>query len=267
MEPGVCLVTGASSGLGRACADRLAAHGWTVTGASRRGIPGEGWDAVVMDVDDDESVAAGVRTVVSARGRVDAVITAAGWGLSGPVESTPIEQARAQLETNFWGSVRVVREVLPSMRGRGGGRVVLMGSLGGLVGLPFQAYYSASKFALEGFTEALAYEVSPFGIAVTLVEPGNAVTGFTVNRRRCDPAGPDSPYADANAAAVSAMEEDERNGIPAERVADVVERVLLARNPPRRAPVGKADERLGTFAKRLMPYRLFERLARGQLGL
>jgi NAD(P)-dependent dehydrogenase (short-subunit alcohol dehydrogenase family) len=220
-----------------------------------------------MDVDDDESVAEGVATVLSEHDRIDAVVTAAGWGLAGPVETTPIEQAKAQLETNFWGTVRVVREVLPIMRGQGGGRVLLMGSLGGLVGLPFQAYYSASKYALEGFAEALAYEVSPFGISVTLMEPGNAVTGFTEQRRRSDPDDPDSPYAGPNATAVATMEQDERNGIPAVQVAAAVERVLAAGNPPRRVPVGKVDERLGVFAKRFMPHRLFERLARGPLGL
>jgi len=144
---------------------------------------------------------------------------------------------------------------------------VLMGSLGGLIGLPFQAYYSASKFALEGFAEALAYEVSPFGASVTVVEPGNAVTGFTQNRRREDPIGTGSPYARANAAAVAAMERDERRGAAAGQVAAAVERVLSADNPPRRISVGKPDERLGVFAKRFMPYRLFERLARGPLGL
>lgn len=220
-----------------------------------------------MDVDDDESVAEGIGTVLSEHGGIDAVITAAGWGLAGPVETTPIEQAKAQLETNFWGTVRVVREVLPVMRGQGRGRVVLVGSLGGLVGLPFQAYYSASKYALEGFAEALAYEVSPFGIAVTLLEPGNAATGFTAQRQRHDPADADSPYAGPNASAVATMERDERNGMPAEQVAAAVERILASGNPSRRVPVGKADERLGVFAKRFMPHRLFERLAKGSLGL
>lgn len=267
VKPEVCLVTGASSGLGRACADRLAARGWTVVGASRRGTAGRDWRSLVMDVDRDESVAAGVARVVSEHGRLDAVITAAGWGLAGPVETTPIDRAKAQLETNFWGTARVVQQVLPVMRDQGGGRVVLMGSLGGLVGLPFQAYYSASKYALEGFAEALAYEVGPFGVAVTLLEPGNAATDFTSNRQQHDQSDAGDVYAGANATAVGVMERDERNGIPAEQVAATVERVLRMRNPPRRVPVGKLDERLGVLAKRFIPHRLFERLARGALGV
>lgn len=261
----VILITGASSGLGRACADALHTAGWTVVGASRRAT-GAGWQPLAMDVDDDASVEEGVRAVVEEHGRIDAVLTAAGWGLSGPVETTPLTRARAQLETNFWGTVRVVRQVLPHMRAAGGGHVLIMSSLGGLVGLPFQAYYSASKFALEGFAEALAYEVEPFGIGVTLIEPGNASTGFTGSRQRNDPP-PDDPYARANAGAVAAMEEDERNGMPAQEVADAVARVLAARSPARRVPVGSVPERLGAFSKRLMPHRLFERLARGTLGL
>jgi len=260
----VCLVTGASSGIGRACADRLAAAGWTVVGASRRVPTSVAWQPLTLDV--DAGVSDGIAQVLDQHGRIDALVTAAGFGLSGPVETTPLEQARAQMETNFWGTVRVVREVLPHMREHGGGRVVLIGSLGGLIGLPFQAYYSASKYALEGFGEALAYEVAPFGIAVTLVEPGNAATRFTDNRRRSDP-DPDSPYAAANDKAVTTMEGDERAGVPAERVAAAVAKVLTARRPPRRVTVGTADERLGAFAKRLLPHPVFERLARGPLGL
>jgi NAD(P)-dependent dehydrogenase (short-subunit alcohol dehydrogenase family) len=266
MHRRVCVVTGASSGIGRACADRLAARDWIVAGASRRPPSGVPWQPLAMDVDDDASVTTGIERILADHGRLDAVITSAGYGLSGPVETTSLNEARAQLETNFWGTVRVVRAALPHMRSARGGRVVLIGSLAGLIGLPFQAYYSASKYALEGFGEALAYEVSPFGIDVTLVEPGNAVSGFTGNRRRSDPDG-DSPYAGANHKAVTTMERDERDGIPSEKVAAVVERVLEARTPPRRVTVGNADERLGALAKRLIPHRVFERLARGALGL
>src|SRR4249920_83248 len=103
------LITGASAGIGRACAEALHAAGWAVTGASRRG-------------------------------RVDALVAAAGWGLAGAVEQCPVAEAQAQLETNFWGCVRVVQQVLPAMRARGGGRIVLVSSIGGLIGVPFQAF-------------------------------------------------------------------------------------------------------------------------------
>ena len=151
VAPRVVLVTGASSGIGRATADLLAAQGWTVVGASRRGTGGEGWTGLVMDVDSDESVRAGVQAVLADHGHVEALVACAGWGLAGPVETTTLDEARAQVETNFWGCVRATTELLPAMRSQGAGRIVLLGSIGGLIAIPFQAYYSASKFALEGW--------------------------------------------------------------------------------------------------------------------
>jgi NAD(P)-dependent dehydrogenase (short-subunit alcohol dehydrogenase family) len=262
----VALITGASAGLGRACADRLAAAGWTVTGASRRGTGGAGWTGQVMDVDSDRAVNSGVAAVLAAHGRVDALVAAAGWGVAGAAEDTSIEEAKAQFETNFWGCVRVVRAVLPGMRARRAGRIVLISSLGGVIDIPFQAYYSASKFALEGFAESLGYEVAPFGIAVTLVQPGNFATDFTASRQVAAGAE-DGAYAAAMAKAVAVMERDERNGAPPRDVAAVVQRVLEARRPPRRISVGKASERAGVMAKRLLPFRLFEFAAKGSLGV
>ena len=132
-----------------------------------------------MDVDDDDSVRAGVAGVLATHGRLDAVAAAAGWALAGAAEQCTIEEAKAQLETNFWGCVPVVQRVLPAMRAQRAGRIVLISSVGGVIGIPFEAFYSASKFALEGFGEALAYEVAPFGVDVTLVEPANVSTGIS----------------------------------------------------------------------------------------
>jgi len=264
---GVVLVTGASAGIGKACADRLSGGGATVFGASRRGTGSDGWTPMVMDVDDDGSVAAGVGAVLAERGRIDAVVACAGWGLSGPVEQTSIADAQDQLQTNFWGAVRVVQRVLPGMRAQGGGRVVLISSIGGIVSLPFQAFYSASKFALEGFGEALAYEVGPFGIEVSLVQPGNVRTEFTARRRSSGPGGDGDPYGAAVDKAIGLMAADEAAGVPPDDVAVVVQRVLQARHAPRHASVGRFDERVGIVARRLLPYRLFERAAKGSLGV
>ncbi|MEP7023768.1 MAG: SDR family NAD(P)-dependent oxidoreductase, partial [Actinomycetota bacterium] len=172
-----------------------------------------------------------------------------------------------QFETNFWGCVRAVQAVLPQMRAQGGGRIVLMSSLGGVLGIPFQAFYSASKFALEGLAESLAYEVKPFGIDVTLVQPGNIKTGFTASRKMAAAATGDQVYGAALAKAVGVMERDEINGAPAEDVAAVVQRVLDARRPPRRVSVGKAAERASVLAKRVLPFRIFEAAAKGSLGV
>lgn len=262
----VVVVTGASAGIGRATADRLAGAGWTVVGVSRRGTGGEGWSGRVVDVDDDGSVADGIAAVLADHGRIDAVVQSAGWGVAGSVERTDLAAARAQVETNLWGSVRVVQAVLPVMRAQGGGRIVLLSSIGGVVSIPFQGFYSASKFALEGLGEALAHEVRPFGVEVTLVQPGNVRTDFTASRVLAQRPGPD-PYGQALAHAVGVMERDEQAGIDPARVAEVVERVLGARRPPRRVSVGRLGERVGLPAKRLLPYRWFERAAKGSLGV
>lgn len=262
----VVLVTGASAGIGRATADRLQRSGWDVVGASRRGTGGDGWEGIVMDVADPSSVRSQVAAVVAGRGRLDAVVAAAGYGLAGSVEDTPETDAMAQLDTNFWGVVRVVQAALGPMRAAGGGRLVLMGSIGGVVALPFQAFYSAGKFALEGYAEALAYEVAPFSIAVTVVQPGNVATDFTENRHTVAGSTGDA-YRDAAAKAIGKMAADEASGVPPDRVAVVVERVLTARRPPRRVSVGRAGERVGILAKRVMPFRAFEAAARSSLGV
>jgi len=271
----VALVTGASAGIGRACADQLAAAGWEVTGASRRGTGGgaasrsgvAGWTGLVLNVDDDAAVQAGVTGVIERHGRLDALVAAAGWGIAGAAEYTTIAEAKAQFETNFWGCVRVVQAVLPQMRGQQRGRIVLISSIAGVIGIPFQAYYCASKFALEGFAESIAYEVAPFGVHVTLVQPGNIATDFTASRRLAAGAQHDAAYAAAMTKAVEAMERDEANGAPAGQVAAVVQRVLGMSRPPRRVSVGKTSERVGVLAKRVLPFRLFEAAAKSSLGV
>jgi NAD(P)-dependent dehydrogenase (short-subunit alcohol dehydrogenase family) len=262
----VVVVTGASAGIGWACADRLARSGWTVVGASRRGSSGSGWRGLVMDVDDDASVSEGVAGVLADHGRIDAVVACAGWGLAGAAEQTPLALAKAQFETNFWGAVRVTNAVLPIFRRQGAGRVVLMSSIGGVLGIPFQSFYSASKFALEGYGESLAYEVAPFGIHVTLIEPGNFKTDFTESRRKVEVVG-DDPYGSVRTKAIEIMERDEVKGANPTDVAKVVERVLASAHPPRRVSVGKLDERIGILGKRLLPFRVFERAAKGPLGV
>jgi NAD(P)-dependent dehydrogenase (short-subunit alcohol dehydrogenase family) len=274
----VVLVTGAAAGIGRACADRLAGAGWMVVGADRRSMGGTAagsggspsraspaWAGIVMDVDDEHAVRAGVSEVLRRHGRIDAVVTAAGWGIAGPAEFTPIDDARAQFETNFWGCVRVVRAALPQMRTQRSGRIVLVSSISGLIGLPFHAYYSASKFALEGFGESLAYEVAPFGITVALLQPANIATDFS--RRICTDADTEGVYAMAAAKAITVMERGLANGAPPAQVAAVVQRLLESRRPPRRKSAGKAWERTGVITKRIMPFRLWEARSKKSLGV
>lgn len=260
----VVLVTGASSGIGQACARHLAGRGWRVFGTSRRasadGRAEGGVEMVAMDVDSDASVQVAVATVLERAGRIDAVVNNAGWALAGAVEDTTPDEARAQMETNFMGVWRVCRAVLPAMRAAGRGHIVNVGSIGGRVGLPFQAAYSASKFAVAGFTEALSGEVRPFGIHVALIEPGNYRTGITTSRRLAFGAGEASAYARRFGRAMRVIEADEQRGADPAEVARAVKRVLESRAPRLRTMVGPAFERVAASSKSVMPGRLFERI-------
>lgn len=262
MDRKVVLVTGASSGIGKACVEYLAQKGYRVFGTSRRAprnpeITPAGPTLFWMDVNDDRSVQEGVAFILQQAGRLDAVVNNAGFGIAGAVEDTSIEEAKAQLETNFFGTFRVCRAVLPVMRAQGGGTIVNISSLGGIIALPFQGLYSASKFAVEGLTEALRLEVRPFGIRVVLVEPGDTRTGFTDRRVRVA-ASADSVYRPYMERVLQIVEHDERNGAFPETVARVVERILRHPNPAPRYRVGPFAQRLAAVLKGVLPGRVFE---------
>jgi NAD(P)-dependent dehydrogenase (short-subunit alcohol dehydrogenase family) len=258
-SPPVVLITGASSGIGLVTAQRLHARGARVWGASRRVIAGEiPW--LAMNVTDDEAVDAGVQTLVEKEGRIDALITCAGYGIAGAMEDTSSAEARAQFATNFFGTFRAVRAVLPVMRAQRTGRIVLVGSIAGRIALPFQGFYSASKFALEGFAEALRMEVKPFGIDVSLIEPGDFKTDFTAARVCVVGANAASPYHAACERAVRQMEKDERAGPDPAIVADLILRLLDARRSPLRVRVGGLVQKVAVSLKAVLPEAVFEKL-------
>jgi NAD(P)-dependent dehydrogenase (short-subunit alcohol dehydrogenase family) len=269
--PKVVLVTGASAGIGKCCAEHLRTCGYRVFGTSRRPPPAAAQapavEMIATDVDDDRSVADGVRAVVEKAGRLDAVVNNAGWGLMGAVEDTSIEEAKAQLETNFFGALRVCRAALPVMRRQGGGHIVNVSSLGGVVGLPFSGLYSASKFALEGLSEALRLETWRFGIRVVLIEPGDFRTNFTAARRMTKASSGDSAYREAVERALAAQVEEETNGPGPEPIARLVERVLRSRNPRARYSVGLMRQRIVVPCKRFLPPRLFEWIFSRAMGV
>ena len=211
-----------------------------------------------MDVDDDESVRAGVGTVVTEHLRLDAVVACAGWGLAGATEQTPISEAKAQFETNFWGAVRVVQAALPIMRRQGGGRVVLVSSIGGVIGIPFQAFYARASSPWRATARLWPTRWRRSACRSCRSSRAMFATDFTANRRRVTPAEGEDPYAATMARAVGLMEHDETNGVPPDDVAIAVARVLAADHPRRRVSVGKIGERVGIIGKRLIPYRIFE---------
>lgn len=258
----VVLITGASSGLGRAAAQHLAALGHQVYGTSRRPTAEpRSYEMIAMDVTEDASVAQAVAAVAERAGRIDVLMNNAGAGIAASIEDTTLEEARWLMETNFFGALRMCRAVLPIMRAQGSGLIINTSSIGGLMGLPFQGLYSASKFAIEGLSEALRMEVAPFGIHVALLEPGDFHTPFTGNRRvRTVSEG--SPYAAAHARALAVIEADEANGYPPEAIGPVVARIIASKRPRARYQAGAMEQKLAALLKRLLPAGLFEGILR-----
>ncbi|HEX5726804.1 MAG TPA: SDR family oxidoreductase [Longimicrobiaceae bacterium] len=254
---GVALVTGTSSGIGRATAERLARRGWRVYGGSRSTPAGEtAFAPLVLDVDRDESVAEAVAGILAREGRIDAVVNAAGYGIAGAVEDTSVEEARAQFETNVLGVLRVVQAVLPGMRARRAGAIVNVSSIAGTVGVPFQGFYAASKFALEGMTESLRMELRPFGVRVMLIEPGDTVTRF--RRVRTAASQVNETYREYCDRVLALTEAEEARGVPPERVARLIERVLRIRRPRLRYTEGPVMQRATPFLHAVLPHRVFE---------
>lgn len=260
-EP-VIVVTGASSGLGNACATFLAKRGFRVYGTSRNPAAyvkkaDEYFELLQMNVSDEQSVAKAMAAIMAKEGRIDALICNAGMGIAGSVEDSSLEEIKLQMDTNFMGAVRCVKAVLPSMREAGRGRIIIVSSIAGLMGMPFQAFYSSSKYALEGFVESLRFEMRPFGVELALVEPGDFRTGFTASRRAAEAAagGPYKKYYDT---AMGIQVRDETAGHDPIEVARLVQRLLDARHLRVRYSVGPAIERAAVMVKRLVPAKAFE---------
>lgn len=262
----VVLVTGASSGIGLACATHLAQHGYRVYGTSRRVTHSQG-DVTMLraDVTDDDSVKGLVAEILDREQRLDIVVNNAGMGIAGPVEDTSIEQARSQLEVNFFGAFRVCRAALPAMRTQRGGYMVNIGSIGGLVAIPYQAMYSASKFALEGFSESLRMEVKAFGIRVVIIEPGDHKTAITENRRLAETSG--SAYSASFNAAIAKTAHDEQSGPSPNQIARLLHRIVNQPNPRLRYTIGPAPQRAAVWLKRLAPNSFVEYVMRTYYGL
>lgn len=254
----VVLVTGASSGFGRVIAADLHAAGWRVYGASRRASLGDGVEPIAMDVDEDASVEAGVAAILAREGRLDAVVCNAGMGVAGPIEETTTAEAKRQFETNFFGVHRVCRASLPHLRARGWGRIVVIGSIAGVFGIPFQGFYSASKFALEGYCESLRIELRGTGVKVSVVEPGDFATGFTAARRTIAARGAASAYHAAFEHALKVIEHDEVTGADPALIGPAVRSLLEMDEPPVRLAVGSEAQLAMTAAKAKVPAETFE---------
>jgi NAD(P)-dependent dehydrogenase (short-subunit alcohol dehydrogenase family) len=265
----VVLITGANSGFGCAIAKALAAKGCRVYGTARTpGAPtADGITTLTLDVTQEHSVHACVSDVIRDAGRIDAVINNAGSGIAGAIEDTTAAEAQSQFDTNFFGLHRVCRAALPHLRAQGAGVIINMSSLAGRIPLPFQGFYSATKFAIEAYTEALRMEVRPFGISVSMIEPGDFATSFTANRRMTNATTPDSPYYESATRAIAIMAHDERANQDLSPVIDAVETILGSRRPALRYPRANAVQRTFSALRPFLPQSLAEYLNRDAYGL
>ncbi|MEZ2328656.1 oxidoreductase [Mesorhizobium sp. RCC_202] len=265
-NPGVALVTGASSGIGRATAIALRSAGFRVFGTSRRG-GSESSDGITMlacDVTDDESVARMVERVLTEAGRIDLLVNNAGVGLLGGAEESSTAQAQALFDVNVFGVLRVTSAVLPTMRRQGTGRIVNLSSLMGLIPAPYSALYASTKHAIEGYSESLDHELRALGIRVVLVEPAYTRTSFEENLIRPD------RLLDIYDAARGSMNGVLRKAVETGDAPEVVARTVLeaatASAPRRRYAAGKMARRV-SILRRFVPESAFDKSLRKQSGL
>jgi NAD(P)-dependent dehydrogenase (short-subunit alcohol dehydrogenase family) len=258
LDQRVVRITGASSGVGQSTARLLSHHGYRVFGTSRRPTSAEAtpsFEMLPLDVRADESVRACVDAVVSRSGRLDVLINNAGYELAGALEELSPEEARAQFETNFFGVVRMVAAVLPLMRRRKGGHIINVSSLAGLSAIPFMGVYSASKFALEGYTEALRHEVKPFNIHVSLTEPGFLKTPMRDHRQLA--ANRLAEYDPWRQRALDAIRAHEEKGPGPESVAETLLYIVSSDTPRLRYLIGGEAKKVARL-RRFLPAGLYE---------
>jgi NAD(P)-dependent dehydrogenase (short-subunit alcohol dehydrogenase family) len=271
------LITGCSTGIGRSTAEVLAKKGWTVYASARkldaiRDLAASGCKLLALDVCDEGSIRAAVDTVERAEGAVGVLVNNAGYGQEGPFEEVPMAEIRRQFETNVFGLVRLTQLALPGMRRQGWGKVVNLSSMGGKLTLPGGGYYHATKHAVEALSDALRFEVRPFGIDVVVIEPGPIKTRFgdTAIDSITGAQAADSPYAAFNALLARRIREAYEGplammAVGPEVVARVIERAITASRPHSRYTVTFAA-RFMMALRRWLPDRAFDAFLRTQFS-
>ena len=256
----VILITGITSGLGRAMADSLNSCGHKVYGTYRKEserIPGVTY--LKADVSNEADVDSAVEHVLNDEGRIDVFISNAGMGVGGPLETTPIEDAERQMDVNFMGMVRFMNRIVPIMRQQHHGQIICISSIGGLMGLPYQGMYSASKFAIEGYCEALRLEVRQFGIKVTVINPGDFSTSFTAQRSKITNPEIMNAYP-GYAKSMESIEHDENSGLNPERLARRVCRIVGKKHPRNRYIIATFIQKASVVLKAILPAKLYDRI-------
>jgi NAD(P)-dependent dehydrogenase (short-subunit alcohol dehydrogenase family) len=241
----IALVTGASSGIGEATAQRLVTAGYTVYGTSRRSAPAgqRSFEMLPLDVTSDESVGAVITDVIRLAGRIDLLVNNAGFSIApAGAEESSLEQARSIFDTNFFGIVRMTRAVVPHMRRQGGGRIINIGSVLGFLPAPYMALYAATKHAIEGYSESVDHELRTRGIRVSVIEPGYTKTPFDAHLLEAD--SKLEEYREVRAAVGKRLQEAMAAADEPGIVADVVVHAAAAVRPKLRYTAGRVAGRL-----------------------
>ena len=257
------IVSGASSGIGRATAIELVKNGYKVYAFNRSPAEITGVEFVPVDISKPEDIKRGVAAVLEREDRVDLLVNNAGMCVSGAAEETTDENAYYLFDVNFFGAFRLAREVLPSMRAAGGGRIINVTSIAAVFFPPFQGFYCASKAALSAHFSAMRLEVKPFGIMITNVIPGDTRTGFTDHRQMNE--NPSAAYAGRIGRSMAAVVSGERKGMPPLSVAKVIVRQATSKKPKAAVGVGLTNKLLITLAK-LLPASLIGAMLESMYG-
>ncbi|MDI1255298.1 MAG: SDR family oxidoreductase [Flavobacterium sp.] len=256
----IILITGASSGIGKAIGEFLHQKGYTVYGTSRNPdkIVNSLFPLLALDVRSTESITACVAKVISISGRIDVVINNAGVGILGPLEEIPTEEIRNNFETNLFGPIEVMKAVLPQMRAQKSGLIINITSIAGYMGLPYRAVYCASKGALEYITEALRMEVKPFNIEITNVAPGEFATNIAAHRYHV-PLSPTSAYS-KYAKTVETINEQVDGGDDPKAMAEAIFKIINTKKPNVHYKVGPFLSKFSIVLKRILPDKRYEKM-------
>jgi NAD(P)-dependent dehydrogenase (short-subunit alcohol dehydrogenase family) len=283
-KEGVAVITGSSTGIGFETSVALARNGFD-TYATMHKLGSEGLEHITdiaksenlplqvieLDVDNDKSVLDAINRIAREKGRIDVVVNNAGYALVGAIEETSMEEIKAQFETNFFGAVRVMQTVIPIMRKQRSGRIINITSMGGRIAIPLDSIYHGTKFALEGLSESIQYELEPFGIKVILIEPGAVGSNFWKNLKMASSAsGPsstnNSTYRQLANSILESFKQMVHNVILPSEVAKVILQAATSDNPDFRYVVGK-DAVMMLEARRNMSDREFQSLMKKQFNL
>ncbi len=268
LMPKTVLITGGSSGIGKAIGEYLTEKGYRVFGTSRnpQNITNSAFPLLKMNVNETESIEAVIAEVIGKAQRIDVVINNAGVGITGPIEETPESEIKKAFDTNFHGPINVIKAVLPQMRKQGFGHILNITSIAAYMGLPYRGIYSASKAALEIAIEAMRMETLQFGVKMTNIAPGDFATNIAAGRYHA-PVLENSPYKKDYGNTLKTMNEHVDNGGNPLEMAKVVHKIIETENPRIHYKVGSSLQKFSIVLKRILPDKVYERMLLRHYGL